>query len=461
MKTYNLAIIGGGPGGYVAAIRAAKDGLSVALVEGRDLGGTCLNRGCIPSKTMLKHAEVIEQIKGSKTYGITVNDFSFSIGDMVTRKNKVVNTLKNGINSLMKQNKINVYQGYGHVKEDKSVTIESDSGTESIQAENVILANGSEPLVPNLPGIDNIDYYTSDTIFDIDEIPEHLVIMGGGVIGLEIACIFNSMDTKVEIVEMADRILPAEDPDASDYLAKALSKKGNTLHTSAKITGFRSAGDKKSVELETADGNKKVIETDSVLIAVGRKPNLTGIETLNVNFDGRFVKVNQNLETSIAGIYAVGDLIGGYQLAHAASNEGIRAVTHIAGKASLPGETNIPRCVYTFPEVASVGMTESEAKEKGYSLKTKKVDIAANGKAIAAGETSGFMKLIADEKYGEVLGVVMVGSHVTEMISQATAFMHLEGTVEEIDSMVFPHPTISESLGEAGSAWLEKGIHFS
>src|SRR5699024_7317307 len=210
MKSYNLAIIGAGPGGYVATIRAAKEGLRVALVSGGDLGGTCLNRGCIPSKTMLKHAEVIEEIKGAKTYGITVNDFSFSIKDMVSRKTKVVKTLQNGIKSLMKQNKIDVFDGMGTVKEDKTVTIASASGSETIQADNVMLANGSKPLVPGLPGIDEIDYYTSDTIFDIEEVPGHLVIMGGGVIGLEIACIFNSLDTEVEIVEMADRIIPTE-----------------------------------------------------------------------------------------------------------------------------------------------------------------------------------------------------------------------------------------------------------
>ncbi|ALX49998.1 dihydrolipoyl dehydrogenase [Lentibacillus amyloliquefaciens] len=463
MKSYNLAIIGAGPGGYVAAIRAAKEGLSVALVSGDDLGGTCLNRGCIPSKTMLKHAEVIEDIKGAKTYGITVNDFSFSIKDMVGRKTKVVKTLKNGIKGLMKQNKIEVFSGIGSVQEDKTVIIASNGGTETIQADNVMLANGSKPLVPPLPGIDDIGYYTSDTIFDIEEVPAHMVIMGGGVIGLEIACIFNSLDTKVEIVEMADRILPTEDPDASDYLKRELSKKGIGIQTGAKITGFSKNGQKTTVDVETSDGNKNTIETDSVLVAVGRQPNLTGIDNLGVTFDGKFVKVDQNLQTSAAGIYAIGDLIGGYQFAHAASDEGIRAVTHIAGKAghgSQP-ESTIPRCVYTFPEVASVGMTEAQVKEKGYRVKTKKVDIAANGKAIAAGETSGFMKLISEEKYGEVLGVVMVGAHVTEMISQATAYMHLEGTAEELDSMVFPHPTVSEALGEAGSVWLEKGIHYS
>ncbi|WP_188455039.1 dihydrolipoyl dehydrogenase [Virgibacillus oceani] len=459
MKSFDLVVIGGGPGGYAAAIRAAKLGLSVALVEGRELGGTCLNRGCIPSKTLLKHAEVIEQIKESKTYGITVNDFSFSIDAMVNRKNKVVNQLRNGIKGLLRQNKITLFNGYGTVADDKTVTISSVNETQKIQAKNVLLANGSTPFVPELPGLDTISYHTSDTIFDLKEVPSHMVIVGGGAIGLEIACIFNSLDTTVEIVEMADRILPNEDADASDYLASQLEKNGVVIHTNTKITGFRNSDGHIIVDMDK-QGKQQTIETDSVLVSVGRTPNLTGIEKLSVQFDGKFVKVDKNMGTSAPGIYAVGDLIGGYQLAHAASDEGIRAINHIVGIATNK-EAIIPRCVYTFPEIASVGLSESDAKEAGYAVKVKKVDIAANGKAIASGENRGFMKIIAEEKYGEILGVVMVGSHVTEMISQGTSFMHLEGTVEELENMVFPHPTISESLFETAGAWLGKGIHYS
>ncbi|ASN04381.1 dihydrolipoyl dehydrogenase [Virgibacillus necropolis] len=458
MDKFDLAIIGGGPGGYVAAIRAAKEGLSVALVEGRDLGGTCLNRGCIPSKTLLKHAEVLEQIKDSRSFGITVNDVSYSIEEMVSRKNNVINQLQNGIKGLLKQNKITVYQGYGYVDANKTVTIKSDRDTQQINADNVILANGSKPFVPELPGLREVDYYTSDTIFDITEVPDRMVIVGGGVIGLEIACIFNAFDTKVEIVEMADRILPSEDAEASDFLAKQLTGKGITIHTATKITGFKKGSGESVVEVQKEGKASTTFETDAILVSVGRSPNLTGIEDLPVKMNGKFVDVNQNMKTSIPGIYAIGDLVGGFQLAHVASDEGIKAVNQIAGNPTkVNGE--IPRCVYTFPEIASVGLSEDEAKKRGYEVSTKKVDLAGNGKAIASGENSGFMKLTADKKYGEVLGVVMVGSHVTEMISQATAFMHLEGTVDEIENMIFPHPTVSESLFESASAWLGKGIH--
>lgn len=459
MQKFDIAIVGGGPGGYVAAIRAAKQGLNVALVEGRDLGGTCLNRGCIPSKTLLKHAEVLDQIKNAQAFGITVNEVSYSIEAMVKRKNTVVNTLKNGIKGLLKQNKIKVFEGYGVVSENKTIIISLANENTTIQAENIILATGSKPFVPPLPGLDEVSYHTSDTIFDIEEVPSKLVIVGGGVIGLEIGCIFNRLGTEVEVVEMAESIIPNEDEDATKFLTKQLKKSGISIHTGTKITGFKPNNGKTIVVMEKKS-KKQMIETDNVLVAVGREPNVTGIEDLPIAFEGKFVDVNQSMETSISGIYAIGDLVGGYQLAHAASEEGIRAVKHIVGQ-EVHGEAIIPRCVYSFPEIASVGLTETEAKKAGYQVKVKKVDVAANGKAITANENNGFMKIIADEKYGEILGVVMVGAHVTEMISAGTAFMHLEGTVEEIESMVFPHPTVSEALFETAAAWMGNGIHYN
>lgn len=459
MENYNVAIIGGGPGGYVAAIRAAKLGLSVALIEARDLGGTCLNRGCIPSKTLLKHAEVMDQIRDAKSLGITVNDFSFSMTEIVGRKNKVINQLKNGISILLKQNKIQVFNGIGSVTKDKAVIITNDKGEETIKADNIILATGSTPVVPNIPGIDQVNVHTSDTIFDITEVPEHLVIVGGGVIGVEIACVFNSFGSKVEVIEMADRIIPLEDKDASAFLQKKLKAAGITFHTNTIVTSFKQVEGKTVVEMEKG-GKKLEVPTYEVLMSVGRAPNKTGLAVLSLKESGPFVEVDKNMKTSMKNIYAIGDLIGGYQLAHAASNEGLRAVNHIAGNKTAK-DALIPRCVYSFPEVASIGLSEADAKTAGYKVNVQKIDLAGNGKAISSNENAGFMKLIADETYGEIIGVVMVGAHVTEMISQATAFMHLEGTVEEIEQMVFPHPTISEGLFEAAGAWLGKGIHYS
>lgn len=459
MEQFDVAIIGGGPGGYVAAIRAAKSGLSVALVEAEDLGGTCLNRGCIPSKTLLKHAEVINQIKDASALGITVNDFSFSLDEIISRKNNVINQLKSGITMLLRQNKVKVFNGIGIVREDKTVKVTTEKDDIIIKPDNIILATGSAPVVPPIPGIETIDVHTSDSIFDITEAPEHLVIVGGGVIGVEIACVFNSFGTKVEVIEMADRIIPLEDNDASSYLLKQLESAGITFHTNAKVTSFGKDKQKAIVEVEK-NGEKSTITTNEVLMCVGRSPNKLGLEDIELNMNGNYVKVDKYMQTSLDNIYAIGDLIGGYQLAHAASNEGLRAMNHILGQGTSK-DALIPRCVYSFPEVASVGLSETEAKKAGLKVKVKKIDLAGNGKAMAANENKGFMKLIADEKHGEVLGVVMVGAHVTEMISQATAFMHLEGTVEEIETMVFPHPTVSEGLFEAAGAWLGKGIHYS
>lgn len=457
MTKFDVAIVGGGPGGYVSAIRAAKMGLSVALIEGRDLGGTCLNRGCIPSKTLLKNAEVINQIKDAKKFGILIDSFSFELKAMISRKNQVIQQLQNGINSLLKANKIKLYNGYGTVYNQKVITVDMGEKTEKLEAESIILANGSKPFVPNLSGLSDIPYYTSDTIFDIEEVPGHLTIVGGGVIGLEIACIFQSLGTKVEIIEMADRIIPAEDKEAADFLAKELKGKGIVIHTSTKVLSFKKEG-KISAQIQK-NGEKTSLESDSILVSVGREPNLTGLDNLSINYEGKYLKVDNNMQTSVKDIYAIGDLIGGYQLAHAASEEGIRAVQHILGE-NHKKDFIMPRCVYTFPEIASVGMTEEQARAKGYQVKSQRVDLAANGKGIASSENNGFMKIISEEKYGEVLGVVMAGAHVTEMISQATSFMYLEGTIEELEDMVFPHPTLSEALFEAAAKWQDKGIHY-
>ncbi len=457
MTKFDVAIVGGGPGGYVSAIRAAKLGLSVALVEGRELGGTCLNRGCIPSKTLLKNAEVINQVKDAKKFGIQIDSFSFDLNTMIERKNQVIGQLRNGINSLLKANKIKLYNGYGTVDNQKIISVDMEEKTEKLEAESIILANGSKPFVPNLPGLSDIPYHTSDTIFDIDPVPGHLTIVGGGVIGLEIACIFHSLGTKVEIIEMADRIIPAEDKEASNFLEKELKGKGILIHTSTKVHSFKK-NEKTKVQIEK-NGKETSLETDGVLVSVGREPNLIGLDNLSVDYDGKFVKVDDNMQTSIEGIYAIGDLIGGYQLAHAASEEGIRAVNHIL-RENNKKDFIMPRCIYTFPEIASVGMTEEQAKAQGYQVKSQKIDLAANGKGIASSENNGFMKIISEKKYGEILGVVMAGAHVTEMISQATSFMYLEGTMEELEDMVFPHPTLSEAMFEAAAKWLGKGIHY-
>ncbi|MDN7244104.1 dihydrolipoyl dehydrogenase [Planococcus shenhongbingii] len=459
MKNYEVVVLGGGPGGYVAAIRAAKLGKKVALIEARELGGTCLNRGCIPSKTLLRHAEVIENIDKAKSWGIETGPVTFSLSKMLARKDAVIQQLRNGISYLLKQGKIEVFNGLGEVRADQSISIQLADKEEIIQGKNIILATGSRPIVPPVAGIEDATYFTSDTIFDIEKIPDSMVIVGGGIIGVELACIFASLNVPVSIVEMSGRIVPSEEPEASKALAKALKKKGISILASTKVASIEQQENWQLVHVETENGKKEVLETEAILMAVGRAPNTSAFVDLNLEMNGRFVKVNDRMATSNPAIYAIGDIIGGWQLAHAASAEGLIAASNAAGEKQTINYAVVPRCVYTSPEIASIGMTEEEAKQQGIDYKVVRVDHAGNGKALAQDEKEGFTKLIAGTKYGEILGVLMVGPHVTEMIAEPAAFIHLEGTVDELASMIHAHPTVSESLYEAAASWLDQGVH--
>lgn len=459
MNNYDVAVLGGGPGGYVAAIRAAKLGKKVALIEARELGGTCLNRGCIPSKTLLRHADVIETIEKAKSWGIESGPVTFSLSKMLARKDAVIQQLRNGIAHLLKQGKIDVYNGLGEVQADRSIAIQLADREEVIQGEKIILATGSRPAVPPIPGIEDAAYFTSDTIFDIEEIPDSMVIIGGGIIGVELACIFASLNVPVSIVEMSGRIVPSEEPEASKALAKALKKKGISILTGTKVVNIEQQENGQLVHVETENGKKEALVADAILMAVGRAPNTAAFAELDLEMAGRFVRVDAHMATSKPDIYAVGDVIGGWQLAHAASAEGLVAAANAAGESEAIDYTVVPRCVYTSPEIASVGMTEEEAKQRGIDYKVMRIDHAGNARALAQDEKEGFTKLIAGTKYGEILGVLMVGPHVTEMIAEPSAFIHLEGTVEELASMIHAHPTISESLYESAASWLGKGVH--
>jgi len=448
-KSYEVVVIGGGPGGYVAALHAAEVGKKVALIEADFLGGTCLNRGCIPSKTLLKHAEVIESIEKAQAWGIETGNLSFSIEKMKQRKDDVIQRLRQGIAYLLNQGKIDLYEGFGTVEEEKVIKIETKEKEERIQAERIIIATGSTPVVPPIEGLASVDFDTSDTIFDIQEIPKSVVIIGGGVIGVEFACIFASLKAEVTVIEAAERIIPSEDVDASKLLNKLLKKKGIRFYTSTKVTKIQQQSAQKVVTCIDAKGKELSFETEALIVSVGRKPNLTAIQNVAIEKEGPFIKVNEKMETSIPSIYAVGDVVGGYQLAHVASAEGIVAANNAAGFNDKIDYKVVPRCIYTLPEVASVGMTEEEAEKQGLAVRVERFDHAGNGKALALGETDGFVKIVYEEKYGEIIGVTMVGSHVTEMVSEAYAFVYLEGTVEEVSKMIHPHPTVTESFYEA------------
>jgi dihydrolipoamide dehydrogenase len=447
--SYEIVVIGGGPGGYVAALHAAELGKKTALIEAGFLGGTCLNRGCIPSKTYLKHSEIIEQIEKAKEWGIETGPLTLSFDKMKKRKNDVIERLRVGIAFLLKQGKIDVYNGYGSVLEGGIVKVKKEDGEETIQAEKVIVATGSTPAVPPIPGLDSVKYDTSDTIFDIPDIPKSVVIIGGGVIGVEFATIFASLKAEVTIVEAEDRIVPTEDAEASKFLVKSLMKKGIKLHMGAKVQQVQEADGVKMVVCEDTNGKELSLKAETLLVCTGRRPNLSAIKEVSLDHNGPYIKVTDKMETSLKNVYAVGDVIGGWQLAHAASAEGVVAINNASGIDDRIDYKVMPRCIYTLPEIASVGLSEEDAMKQGIDVRIEKFDFAGSGKALSAGEPEGFTKVIYETKYGEIIGVVMVGSHVTEMISEASAFMYLEGTIEEVAKMVHPHPTISETFFEA------------
>ena len=448
-SSYEIVVIGGGPGGYVSALHAAELGKKTALIEADFLGGTCLNRGCIPSKTYLKHSEVIEQIEKARDWGIETGALTFSFDKMKKRKDEVIERLRGGIAFLLKQGKIDVYNGYGSLHAGGRVKVKTESGEETIQADKVIIATGSTPSVPPIPGLDSVQYDTSDTIFDLLDIPKSVIIIGGGVIGVEFATIFASLKTEVTIIEAAHRIVPTEDAEASKFLANILKKKGIKLHVGAKVQKVEETSGVKTVVCVDAKGKELSLEAETLLVSTGRRPNLSATKEVSLEQNGPFIQVNDQMETRMANVFAVGDVIGGWQLAHAASAEGVVAANNAAGVLDRIDYKVMPRCIYTLPEIASVGLSEEEARKQGIEVLTEKFDFAGSGKALSAGEPEGFTKVIFEAKYGEIIGVVMAGAHVTEMISEASAFMYLEGTVEEAAKMIHPHPTISETFFEA------------
>lgn len=456
MEKYDIGIIGGGPGGYVAAIRAAQLGLKTAVIEKEVVGGTCLNRGCIPTKAYLKHTELIHELKRMDEFGIIVDGYSIDWKKMRERKNKVVSKLTGGIRGLFKKNGVDLIKGMGEVINEHEIKI-SAAEDKKIWAENIIIATGSAPIMPGLKGMDLPGVINSREALDLDELPERIVIIGGGVIGVEMASIYASLEVEVTIVEILDDILVNFDKEMVDILKKNLKKQGVKLLTSSKVTEIMEGNDELIVKIESEKIDQ--IKADKVLAAVGRKPVFSGVENLGLEMENGFIKVDSHMETSIPGIYAVGDVTGGMLLAHEASAEGITAVKNIKGDYELR-DNLIPNCVYSLPEIASVGMTEEEAKKEGYEINVGRFPFKASGKAIAAGSEEGFVKIISDKKWDQILGAQIIGPHATDLIAEAAIAIRLESTSEVLANTIHAHPTLSESVKEAAEDVHNLAVHF-
>ena len=463
-KEFDVCVIGSGPGGYVAAIRASQLGFNTAIIEKRHLGGVCLNIGCIPTKALLRSAEVFESIENASDYGVEVEGYSADFGGMVERSRNVANKMSKGVQFLMKANKIDVFEGKGVFESKDQVKVVNDDGEtqDEITADNFIVATGAHPReLPNIP-IDGEMVIDSERAMQLEEQPEKMVVIGAGAIGVEFAYFYNSIGTEVTLVELQDTLVPVEDNDVGKELGKIYKKKGIDVRTGSTVENVEKDGDGVKVTIKTGD-DEETVEADVVLSAVGVTGNVEGIglDEIGVEYEKGAINVDkETYQTNVDGIYAIGDVIGAPWLAHKASHEATVCVEKLAGEDPLPiNYDNIPGCTYCEPQIASVGYTEEEAKEEGYDIKVGKFPFSASGKATGLGHEEGFVKVVFDEKYGEWLGCHMIGSHVTELIAEAVVARDLETTGHEIISAVHPHPTMSEAVMEAVAEAYGEGVH--
>jgi dihydrolipoamide dehydrogenase len=461
---FDVLIIGGGPGGYVAAIRAAQLGLNVACVEADKLGGVCLNIGCIPTKALLSSAALANELKTAGAHGITFAKANVDLGPAQERSRAIAEQLANGVGHLFKKNKVTHIEGRGSLLGGGSVEVEAADGSrQAYGAGHVIVATGSRPRdIPVLP-IDEDRIWSSTGALLQNEAPDTLAVVGAGAVGMEFADVYNAFGTKVTVIEALDRILPLEDADSSALVERSFQKRGMDFHTGAVVESAEVA--KGSVKLDFKDNKsqQQTLKVQHVLSAVGRVPNTNdlGLDDAGVELDDQgFFVVDEYMRTSATGVYAVGDCTGNQLLAHKAMHEGVICVEAIAGQAhSTVDYQNVPNCTYCNPEVASVGLTEEQAKEQGFEIKIGKFPWVANGRALAAGHSEGFVKVIRGAQYSEILGAHIVGPHATELIGEFVVGRHLESTVEEMDRAMHPHPTLSEAIAEGALSALGRAIH--
>lgn len=444
----DIVIIGGGPGGYAAAIRAAQLDAKVAIVEKDNFGGTCLNRGCIPTKVLLRNAEILNTLKHIDNFGIDVDGYKLNVEVMQNRKNKIIEKLRAGIEQLLKANKIEIINGTGELTSKNSLRIKTRNGDiRNITASNIIIATGSLPSYPHVPGIDLDGVASSDDALEFNDIPKSLAIIGGGVIGMEFASIFNAMGTKVTVIEFLPKILSQVDSDIVKRFMPYLKRKGIEIFTSSKVTKIEKQNENLIVHYENK-AEEKLLEAQNVLVATGRKPKTDeiGLDNADIEYDRHGIKVNDSLETNIKGIYAIGDVNGLSMLAHAATHQGIETAERIMGRCPYKSRV-IPGCIFTFPEIAFAGITEDEAKQKGIDYKTSRFMFGANGKALAIGEPEGMVKVISSGN--KITGVHIMGPHASDLIHEGALAIENNMEISGIKNTIHAHPTLSEAFYEA------------
>jgi len=463
MSEIDVVIIGGGPGGYVAAIKAAHLGLKAVLVEKDKLGGVCLNKGCIPTKALISTTEILNHIQRAGEFGIQVKDYSFDFPAIMKRKDLITRRLSSGVEQLMKANQVRVVLGEGQIVEPGKVEITDTAGKkEVIKTKNIVIATGSKVMKLPIPGIDSEGVITSDKALSLSELPSKMIIIGGGVVGIEFAGIFKALGVEVTVVEMLPRILLPIDEEIARRLTMSLKRKGIEILTDYKVKEIKKNNQNLEVLVSTSEGEKK-LETEKVLLAAGRVPELGNIDVqrLGIELDKGAIKVDEKMRTNIPGIYAVGDVVGKIMLAHVASREGIVAVENISGKEVLMDYKVVPNCVFSMPEVASVGLTEAEARKENDNIKVSKFPFMANGKALGMGETEGMVKIIADGDTLKLLGVHILGVHASDLIAEGALALSMEATAEEIVNTIHAHPTLAEAIAEAAEGITGKPIHLT
>ncbi len=456
-----LVIVGGGPGGYVAAIRAAQLGAEVTLIEKEKLGGTCLNVGCIPTKVLAHTSDLLEELKEAKKIGIDIEGSAkVNWSKLQNRKKYIIKRLVSGVSGLLTANKVKVINGTGKLQAGNVVFVAKEDGTvEEIKYDKLVIASGSRTFIPPIEGKELIGVIDSTGALNLEKAPSSLVVIGGGVIGIELANIFNSMGCKVTVIEMMQHILPPIDREISEMLKNKLIKDGVEIHTNHKVTKIEECAE--GLQVSFSGEKDLVVNAEKVLIAIGRTANIKdlNLEAVGIKTERNYIVVNDKMETNIKNIYAIGDCTGKNMLAHVASDQGIVAVENIMGKNKEMDYKTVPACVYTKPELATVGLTEEQAKEKGIDYKVGKFPLIANGKSLIMNETTGIIKVISDKKYDEILGVHILGPRATDLIAEAALALRLEATTEEIITTVHAHPTVGEAMKEAVLAVNKEAIH--